>query len=48
MVRFGNGDVAYTERVDRSTLEANHWVISVPTKIQDLIRSSGADAPPES
>ena len=48
VVRFGNGDVAYSERVDRSTLAANHWIIAVPTKIQDLIRASGADAPPES
>jgi hypothetical protein len=47
IVRFGNGEVSYNERLDRKTLEANHWVISVPTKVQDLIRSSGADAPPD-
>jgi hypothetical protein len=46
LVRFANGEVSYTERVNRSAIEANKWTIQVPSRIQDIIRSTGTDAPP--
>jgi hypothetical protein len=46
VVRFSNGDVVYTERVDRSTLAAAHWHLSVPSQVENAIRLAGIDAQP--
>jgi hypothetical protein len=46
VVRFSNGDVVYTERVDRSALAAAHWHLSVPSQVENAIRLAGIDAQP--
>jgi hypothetical protein len=46
LVRFANGAYSYTERVNRSAIQANHWTIQVPTKIQNIIGASEIDTPP--
>jgi hypothetical protein len=46
LVRFANGEYSYTERIDRSAIQANHWTIQVPTTIQNIIKGSEIDTPP--